>query len=495
MQKVKTYSISFKGGIVSPGFLADILVAAAKAGVKKVRLGLRQQLLIGVRESSQAAFEKTCLTRGVVMEEWHLASPGIMSAYPVIHFNQEDSWLREGVYKDVFDQFEMPTRFKVNIVEFNQSFVPLYTGHINWITTEKPHYWRLALRLPASTTVLYWPEWIYTNNIASVSRAIEEVLLDPALMTRKDCVLFKKLIRRKLDTISYIHIPEENMEHTARFYLPYYEGFNKVDSSYWLGIYRRDEYFDLEFLREICELCQQTKIAEMYTTPWKSLIIKDIDPASRPLWDRILGKYRVNVRHAANELNWQIEDQSEEGLSIKRAVIRHFDKEDVRTYGLCFGVQIKSHSTLFASVLIKKKVVRNPHRLKSLERYDILHTADFNPNTQQWVLFREDVKKEFIGTYLVSLCKEFYSRPVPQQAVQSGNNMPKETQDIKAQKLVYQCSACLSAYDPELGDTAAGIYPGTGWEQLPSGYCCSVCGAEKTAFNPIHLGVLQYIDG
>ncbi|UAY57416.1 rubredoxin [Arachidicoccus terrestris] len=233
----------------------------------------------------------------------------------------------------------------------------------------------------------------------------------------------------------------------------------------------------------------------MYTTPWKSLIIKDIDPGSRPRWDRILGKYRVNVRHAANELNWQIEDQSEEGLSIKRAVIRHFDKEDVRTYGLCFGVQIKSHSTLFASVLIKKKVVRNPHRLKSLDRYDILHTADFNPNTQHWVLFREDVKKEFIGIYLVSLCKEFYSRTGEDQPVQSGNNTSKETEDVKAQKEVYQCNVCLSAYDPEQGDAAVGIPPGTDWEQLPSNYCCSVCGAEKPAFNPVHLGVLQYIDG
>ena len=67
MQKIKTYSIPFKGGIVSPGFLADILVAAAKAGVKKLRLGLRQQLLIDVKESSQPAFEKACLTRGIVM--------------------------------------------------------------------------------------------------------------------------------------------------------------------------------------------------------------------------------------------------------------------------------------------------------------------------------------------------------------------------------------------------------------------------------------------
>ena len=73
--------------------------------------------------------------------------------------------------------------------------------------------------------------------------------------------------------------------------------------------------------------------------------------------------------------------------------------------------------------------------------------------------------------------------------------MSKEPLDLKAQKEVYQCSACLSVYDPDQGDAGAGMHPGTGWAQVSSDYCCSVCGAEKSAFNSVHLSVLQYIDG
>ena len=492
MQKLKTYSIGFKGGIVSPGQLDRVLELASSAGVKKVRLGLRQQLLIEVKESSQPGFEKSFEAAGIALMERRTAPPGMISAYPVIHFYQEDSWLREGVYKDVFDQFEQAPKFKVNITEACQSFVPLYTGHINWVATEKTHYWRLSIRLPETEEVLHWHEWIYTNNLGAVTKAIEEVFEDPALALRRDLVFVERMVQKKLAQLNYIHVESNGADRKNPFYLPYYEGFNKAGGNYWLGIYRRDEYFDLAFLRELCALCQKTRIAEMYTTPWKSLIIKDIDPSSRPLWDFILGKYRVNVRHAANELNWQIADLCEEGLSIKRAVIRHFDKEDVRTYGLCFGVQIKAQAKLFASVLIKKKVVKNPHRLKSLDRYDILHTVDFNPNTQKWILFREAVKKEYIGTYLVSLCKEFYSRQTDYNT-QSLAETPKEVQTENL-KIIYQCNSCLSVYDPDQGDALFDIAPRTPWKEVPDGYHCAVCGGDKSAFIQTDTKVLQYIE-
>ena len=64
----------------------------------------------------------------------------------------------------------------------------------------------------------------------------------------------------------------------------------------------------------------------------------------------VLGKYRINVRHAANELNWQVEDNCESGLQIKRQIIRYFDKEDVRTYGLSFAVKTRRFSSMFGSV-------------------------------------------------------------------------------------------------------------------------------------------------
>jgi hypothetical protein len=43
------------------------------------------------------------------------------------------------------------------------------------------------------------------------------------------------------------------------FKLPYYEGLNRYNEKYWLGIYRRDELFSIKFLKEICMLCLQNR--------------------------------------------------------------------------------------------------------------------------------------------------------------------------------------------------------------------------------------------
>ncbi len=44
------------------------------------------------------------------------------------------------------------------------------------------------------------------------------------------------------------------------------------------------------------------------------------------------------------------------------------------------------------------------------------------------------------------------------------------------------CSVCDYVYDEELGDTAAGIPPGTPFGDLPEGWRCPGCRVGKEAF-------------
>ena len=46
MRHAFQFKINFKGGIVSPGYLYNLLENLEQVGVKQVRFGLRQQLLI-----------------------------------------------------------------------------------------------------------------------------------------------------------------------------------------------------------------------------------------------------------------------------------------------------------------------------------------------------------------------------------------------------------------------------------------------------------------
>ncbi len=49
----------------------------------------------------------------------------------------------------------------------------------------------------------------------------------------------------------------------------------------------------------------------------------------------------------------------------------------------------------------------------------------------------------------------------------------------------WKCTLCDYVYDPAIGDEDAGIAPGTAFEDLPDGWVCPTCGAEKDMFEKI----------
>lgn len=480
MGRTRTIHINFTGGIISPGHLQEALQIAAAAGVTDVRFGLRQQLLVDIPVKNFKQFSTQCKQQRIAFYEEE-NGPNITSSYPAAGIFITDGWLSEGIYKDVFDLFDYTPALKLNICDSRQTFVPFFTGHINWIASEHAHYWHLFVRFPGTDQLLAWPELVYTNHIARVSRQVETLVQNGET----------NLYEQTKATLEYMGRPLSKELELPRFHLPYYEGFNRYNNGYWLGIYQRDELFPLSFLQDICAICLETRTGQLYATSWKTIIIKNIDPAHRNLWDYTLGKHRINVRHAANELNWQVEDNSADGLVLKRHIIRHFDIEDVRTYGLCFSVRMQSASGQFGSVVIRKLENKYNSRLKYLQRYDILYTPGFNPNTSTLLMYREQVAKEHLGPYLVSLCKEFYEQGSETNILQAFVSSQQAAVPLQQpDKKVHQCTQCLSVYDETLGEAEQDIAPGTPFDELPDSFTCPLCGAAASAFEEISESAL-----
>ncbi len=153
------------------------------------------------------------------------------------------------------------------------------------------------------------PITIFSFDIARLSKEVEKEIFNKRSIyydnSEADGNKFYETITACTSFIS--KEPESKLEFPS-FKLPYYEGYNAYGNKSWLGIYRRDELFDIDFLKDVCRVCLETKSGELYTTPWKSLIIKSIDEKDHHLWTFILSKHRISVRHASNELNWQVED-------------------------------------------------------------------------------------------------------------------------------------------------------------------------------------------
>jgi rubredoxin len=198
-----------------------------------------------------------------------------------------------------------------------------------------------------------------------------------------------------------------------------------------------------------------------------------------------MGKYRINLRHASNELNWQVEDLNEEGLRLKRYLVRQLDLEDVRTEGLCFAIKTRPRSGLSGSVIIRKQEGGSAGQRKVLDRYDVLHTPDFNANSKEYILYREGLEKENLPIYLVSLCKSFYEQQSRKEpvALRFSGEAP-DTAVAAGVRPLFQCRHCFTVYDEQYGDPAAGEPPGRPFGETSRDYACPVCGSGKADFRP-----------
>lgn len=470
--------INLTGGIVSPGTLSNIISIAKSASCKEISFGSRQQLLLSVKSDSSVGIGLIGLknklnTLEIPFEEDYDYFPNIISSYCAEEVFPTGAWLSEGTYKDIFDLFDYTPKLKVNISDSFQSFTPFFTGNINFIASNSPDFWYLYIRFKESNEIVRFPVLVYTLEIGKLCKVIESLIQGRATMEKE--VLFDAIF----DSVEIISQSITEELKLPKFMLPYYEGFNRYGDKTWLGIYRRNETFSLDFLEELCHLCLETKIGQICTTPWKSLIIKGIENVDRKAWDLLLGKYGINVRHAANELNWQVEDNTVDGLNLKKTVIREFDEYDVRTFGLSFAIQMKPKSEVFGSVVIKKRNSMG----SLLPVYDIYHTPDYNPNTREYILFERGVNKAHVGEILTRLSKKYYLALSQNQNISA----PKAENIIVKNEtyFVHQCPTCFSIYDDRFGDFFNNIKANTLFETLPQNYTCPICTEPKANFKKL----------
>lgn len=464
--------INLPGGYVAAGDLYEILLMAESVGANCIRIGNRQQLYFSIQDRDLDTLEMEMLRMGVAYEVNTDEHANIISSYVCDTIFSNESWLKEGVYRDIFDLFNYQPRLKVNLVDQQQTFVPFFSGNLNFISSDVSNYWHFYIRFPKTNQFYQWPSLVYSDDIALLAKITEDVIFNQKehfFDQKVNELFFYKTVSSKIRT-SVNHRSEPLK--VPDFYLPYYEGFNKYgNNKYWLGVYRRNELFPLEFLKDVCNLCIKTRNGQIYTTPWKSIIVKGIEQPDRIAWGAILDRYRLNVRHAANELNWQIEDLCKEGLSLKQQLVREFEEADLRTYRLSFAIKTQSQTGLLGSIVIKKQ---------SPGIFTIQHTRDFNPNSKSLIAYKDELSANELAPALAELCERYYSisakdtGPANSREQKSGSNEP-------ARRQVHQCKNCLSIYDERYGDELNGITAGTCFENIED-YTCPVCESAKADF-------------
>jgi rubredoxin len=479
MHQKPTIKINLTGGLVSPNELLTILDIARKTAVSNISFGARQQLLMSVHPREMALFTHKMQEANIAFETDMAVKPTITSSFAFADILQNnEGWVSEGEYLDIFSLFDYKPSLKINICDNAQSHAPFFTGHINFISSNIPHFWFCYIRFPKTNTIERFPTLIYTQDIAVFSKQLEDWLTKPF----KGSETFGKLAAIEFENVIFRQI--DNDLTIPRFVMPYYEGVNRqTDGKLWLGIYRRNEDFSVKFLTEMCQLCEETRIGNICITNWRSLIIKGISKEDRFKWEKLLGKHGINVRHANNELNWQTEEDSIKGFKLKQYLVKQFDAMDVRTFGLVFAIKTRHKSEVFGSVIIRReplfkfgKYEFNPFGL--LESYDIFYAEDFNPHTRKRKTFRVGIPKSRLSEELLKLAKKYYAELASEKKTVKIKLKQEDLLEKKV-KMVHRCKDCWTVFD-------AHTEGGVAFENIASDYVCPVCEADKTSFELVN---------
>jgi rubredoxin len=273
--------------------------------------------------------------------------------------------------------------------------------------------------------------------------------------------------------VNYKPIADKLSFHQHAF--PYYEGLNAMlNNQYWLGLYWRNNQYDIDFLSAACKLSQETNIAKINIIPWKAFIIKGIKSSDRLRWEKLMGKFGINERHSSLELNWHLPVIDQEALELKRFLIRELDQQDISTHGLTFTIKTHRDIFYFTSIVIEK-VSDSPTN----DMFNILYARNFNPNTITYYTYARNIKKEIIPTLLIELSKLYFRQLNPDR--ENGEEVKPELPSA-SKTITWQCPNCLTVYDERYGDLTSDIPAGTKFEALPDTYTCHVCNSHKKYF-------------
>ncbi len=465
------HRILIKGGVTSPGELKDLIAMLEQMGLTYVHFGSRQDLLFPIPENAADTLDKFSKVKTDVIEERSLQN--IVSSYVSADAFDMTYWLKGSTYLYLLERFDYLPKLKINITDPKQRLVPLFSGDLNFIASESEDYWYLNVKLPHWDQSQYYPVLIYSWDIITISKAIENIYEDVSDVDELFYILNQTTKTNNKTIDKALEVPYLTF--------PYYEGVNRMGiDQYWLGLYWRNNKYDLGFLKEFCGFCLDNSIGKICITPWKSFIVKGIKQKSRPELERFLGKWGINIRHSQLEMNWHLPVDDKEALDLKNFLVRSFDQNDISTYGLTFGISSNPVKTShFSSVIIQKNSM--PEMVKGFEvrsTYNVLHFKGFDPNLQELITYAQDVDKIELPGLLMELSKKYFDELGQEKSIGSSNDKNPN----KNSRSVHQCSSCLTIYDEVIGDETAGISAGTTFEQLPDDYKCSVCESSKANF-------------
>ena len=249
-----------------------------------ILFGSRQDIMFPANGSNGLLLEEAFKSLNI---DYELGSDqsvyqNIVSSYASVNIVETTPWVKEDSYNVIIDGFSYKPRLKINIVDPQQSLVPLFTGELNFIASKEDNYWYLYIRDPRKDNAIEcWPRLIFSQDIPILCKALEAIISNYKPFNSEELYMMMVNDRVKITQKPIL----EKLKFSENRAL-YYEGLNSMrNNQYWLGLYWRNNHYAIDFLTAACKLCQETNISKINIIPWKAFLVKGIKADEQIRWD------------------------------------------------------------------------------------------------------------------------------------------------------------------------------------------------------------------
>ena len=173
-----------------------------------------------------------------------------------------------------------------------------------------------------------------------------------------------------------------------------YEGIHPMQSGsgYWIGMSAGTRPFRHQFLEQMCMRAARQGIGAVFTTCWRSLVLKNVAPEHLPEWRMLLGRHGVGVRHADAALHWQVCERLPEARELAGTMIARLSRRSIVTSGLSFAVT--DDPTRHEVAVAIQPLADERSLLSGLRRrYAVRHREGFDRHNPGWLTFARRLRE------------------------------------------------------------------------------------------------------
>ncbi|MEN9444787.1 MAG: hypothetical protein RIS47_1677 [Bacteroidota bacterium] len=476
----KRIKIFVPGGRLATDSLSHLLETCRLAQVSHFQFGRRQEIILCLPEK-----QLPYLIQNLGEFDYDTGPHGSYAKHNVItsalaeNLCSSNYWIRGGIFLDILDTINWTPSIRVNITDLKQDLVYSFTGDINLIPSDERNFWHIYLRNRIGGDLFYLPSVIHSDDIHRLVRSYEEIHKDTHISLEAKISHLEEVLADRLQAISIApHIKVAEFFNYEGIH-PYAEGKN------WIGLYKRETRFSLQDLAAIVSLCRQHQIGHIYTTPWKTILIKEITDAQLTDWKLLLAQSDLNIGQSYAELNWQINDFDDEAQHLKAFLRRELVAHDISSNGVIIGINNNKNYS-FSHVIIEKNTFPVRIGTEELASYTIYIRKDFNPTFNEFEVFRKWIVKSSLINILKQVFTLYYEKAYREYATFTAQPMntgkQRQNADSPTDATIHQCPHCQTRYLSEIGDSSQEIPAGTPFAQLPYYYRCPICDTEKFEF-------------